>query len=211
MLSSILSFTVVAAVLTITPGVDTMLVLSQGLRDGRRTALACGLGINTGLVVWAAASVLGLSALLTASHVAYEAVRLLGAAYLVYVGARGLLMSRRRTERAAGDAPQPDTGARRSALAAYRRGITTNLLNPKVGIFYLSLLPQFAPPGHHSVAIMMLLGGIHLALSLLWLAAMAWLASRAQRALSPKLTTRLERISGAVMIALGLRIATQTN
>ncbi|NJC73569.1 LysE family translocator [Planosporangium thailandense] len=209
MLASILSFTVVAALLTVTPGVDTMLVLSQGLRGGRRTAVACGLGINTGLVCWAAASVLGLSALLAASHAAYEIVRLLGAAYLVYVGARGLLMTWRRRGGADGGAPVPGTETRRTALAAYRRGITTNLLNPKVGVFYISLLPQFAPAGHRSAAVMMLLAGIHLTLSIVWLTAMAWLASRVLRTLSTKVTTRLERISGAVMIGLGVRIAAQ--
>lgn len=211
MLGSILSFTVVATLLTVTPGVDTMLVLSQGLRSGRRTAVACGLGINTGLVVWAAASVLGLSALLAASHVAYEVVRLLGAAYLVYVGARGLLMTWRRRAAAEDNAPAPRGDARRSALAAYRRGITTNLLNPKVGVFYVSLLPQFAPAGHRGAAVMMLLAGIHLTLSVIWLGGMAWLASRVLRALSAKVTTRLERVSGAVMIGLGLRIAAQGN
>jgi threonine/homoserine/homoserine lactone efflux protein len=223
MLSSILSFTAVAAMLTITPGVDTMLVLSQALRDGRRNAVACGLGINTGLIGWAAASVLGLSALLAASQVAYDAVRLLGAGYLVYLGGRALLATRRRngrTERstparatngpAESSAPAPARG-RSTALAAYRRGVTTNLLNPKVGVFYVSLLPQFAPAGHHSAAMMLLLAGIHLALSLLWLGGLAWLASRARHVLSATVKTRLERISGVVMIGLGLRIATRPN
>ncbi|MGC9668296.1 LysE family translocator [Planosporangium sp. 12N6] len=219
MVSSILSFTVVAALLTITPGVDTMLVLSQGLRSGRRAAVACGLGVNTGLVGWAAASVLGLSALLTASHTAYETVRLLGAGYLVYLGVRGLMASRHRPRgagradsvQAAGAPVAADVpGAGRGALAAYWRGVTTNLLNPKVGVFYLSLLPQFAPAGHRGAAVMMVLGSIHLVLSLVWLTGVAWLASRARRALTPTLTNRLERVGAAVMIALGLRIATQT-
>jgi threonine/homoserine/homoserine lactone efflux protein len=99
----------------------------------------------------------------------------------------------------------------RTALAAYRQGITTNLLNPKVGVFYVSLLPQFAPAGHRSAAVMMLLAGIHLTLSLLWLGGMAWLASRVLSTLSARVTTRLERISGAVMVGLGPRIATQVS
>jgi threonine/homoserine/homoserine lactone efflux protein len=223
MLGSILSFTAVAVLLTITPGVDTMLVLSQGLRDGRRTAVASGLGINTGLVAWAAASVLGLSALLAASQAAYDTVRLLGAGYLVYLGARALLATWRRDARADRGTPAPAANdragigtpaparPRRTALAAYRRGVTTNLLNPKVGVFYVSLLPQFAPAGHRSAAIMMLLAGIHLVLSVLWLGGLAWLASRARHALSAKVKTRLERISGVVMIGLGVRIATRAN
>ena len=138
--ATILSFTLCAVLLTITPGADTLLVVTRGLRAGRRAALACALGVNVGLICWATLTVAGLSALVAASPWAYRCLQVAGALYLVRLGVLGLTR-RRRTPAATG------TGNVACGLwTAFRRGLVTNALNPKVGGFYVSLLPQFAPP-----------------------------------------------------------------
>src|SRR3712207_3888138 len=139
---AVLGFGLVALLLTITPGLDTALVLRAAITRGRRDAVATALGVVVGVLAWGAAAAVGVSALLTASTVAYDVLRLVGAGYLVWLGG-GILgrLVRPPAEAVAGSAPSPG-GAWRSA----RTGLLTNLLNPKVGAFYLSVLPQFLPP-----------------------------------------------------------------
>jgi len=193
----VLSFALVAAVLTITPGLDTMLVVRTGVQTGRRAAYAAAGGICLGCLVWATFSALGITAILVASHVAYSVLRWAGAAYLCYLGLRMLLSSKV-------DSP-PETAAPRSA---FRFGLTTNLANPKVGVLYLSVLPQFLPSTVNPFAGSMLLAGIHAAEGMLWFTLLIMAIDRTRRVLArPTIRQWLERATGAVLVALGIRLA----
>ena len=203
MLASAVSFAVFAMVLTITPGLDTVLVLRTRVSSGRRAAYAAGAGICTGCLVWALASALGITAILAASEVAYAVLRITGAAYLCYLGVRMLWQARRSTV----DSPEAPEHPR-SAWAAFRLGLTTNLANPKVGVFYLSVLPQFLPSNVNPLAGSMLLAGVHAAEGMLWFALLITAINRVRRTLTrPRVKQWLERATGAVLIGLGIRLA----
>jgi RhtB (resistance to homoserine/threonine) family protein len=201
-LGSLLAFAAVAAVLTITPGVDTLLMVRTAAVSGRRVAFAANAGISLGCLVWGVASAVGLTALLAASQLAYDAVRYAGAAYLLWLGIQAL---RSRAAIATLDpAEQPLVGAGR----AFRQGIVTNLLNPKVGIVYLSLLPQFIPPGYAPLPASLALVGVHLIEGVLWCAVLVMLVERVRTVLMrPRVKLWFERVTGAVFIGLGVRLA----
>ncbi|MFC6885070.1 MULTISPECIES: LysE family translocator [Actinomadura] len=203
MLAACLAFTAVAALMTVTPGLDTMLVLRTTVSGGRRAGALAGLGIASGCLAWAVASAAGLTALLAASRLAFDALRAAGACYLLCLGARALWQARR--------APAAeDPGAPPSGLAALRTGLVTNLLNPKIGVFYMSLLPQFVPHGAPVFGTSMLFAGIHAALGLLWSGALVGVAGAARRALSrPAVRRRVQQFMGLAFIAFGLRLATE--
>lgn len=203
MQTACLAFAAMAALLTITPGVDTMLVLRSTVAAGRRTGLLASAGVVTGLMCWALASAVGLTALLAASRLAFDVLRVAGACYLLWLGARALWTARRHTR----DTAEPPE-ARTSGLTAFRTGLTTNLLNPKVGVFYMSLLPQFVPDGASVFWTSMLFAVIHAAESLLWLAAIVGAAGAARRALArPAVKRRLQQLTGVAFVGFGLRLA----
>jgi threonine/homoserine/homoserine lactone efflux protein len=207
--TSLLAFAAFAAILTITPGPDTLLVLRASAAGGRGAGVAAASGIVVGCLVWAVASVVGLTALLATSQMAFDVLRIAGAAYLCWLGARALWSARR---------PAPVIGEPAGAAAvvfdrwsigrALRTGLTTNLLNPKVGAFYLSVLPQFLPTDVHPLAGGLALAAVHGIEGLLWLSLLAFLVARASGWLSrAAVRRRFEQVSGAVLIALGLRLA----
>ena len=199
-----LTFALVAGALTVTPGLDTALVLRAALTQTRREAVATGVGIVAGLFVWGAAAAVGVSALLTASQVAFDVLRYAGAAYLVFFGIRLLL---RAVRPRAGGTPVPEARPG-SAWRAARLGLATNLLNPKVGVFYVALLPQFVPPGSDPLAVGLLLASVHAALSLLWFAGLIALAGAAGRWLQRPSTARaIDGVTGATLIGFGVRLA----
>src|SRR5215471_13469413 len=143
-MSAVVTFVPAAALLVIAPGPDSLLVLRNSARGGRRAGLATAAGTVTGLLVWAAAAALGLAALLRASQIGYLVVRWAGAAYLVFLGSQLIWRSRR--SRGAEEQPGPvRAAASRRRLAGFLTGAGTNLLNPKVGIFFISFLPVFIP------------------------------------------------------------------
>lgn len=223
------TFIVVSALLTVLPGNDTALVTKTTLLEGRRAAFATTLGISAGVPIHAAASGLGLSAVLQASATAFELVKWLGALYLAYVGLQiirasfaseavlpggpiGLLRGRvggslRRGVRH-GEVQKPS--ARRGETGSFRRnfaqGLLTNVLNPKVALFYLTFLPQFIAPGQDVLLQSIGLGLIHVALGIPWLTAYAFMLDRLARAVRGA-RPWLERASGALLIGLGLRLA----
>ena len=201
---AVLGFGLVALLLTITPGLDTALVLRAAITRGRRDAVATALGVVAGVLAWGAAAAVGVSALLTASTVAYDVLRLVGAGYLVWLGGRILWrLVRHPAEAAAGSSPSPG-GAWRSA----RTGLLTNLLNPKVGAFYLSVLPQFLPPGTPALGMGLLLALIHAALSLVWFTVLVLGAVAARRWLQrPGVSRTVEGVTGVALLGLGLRLA----
>ncbi|MGZ3143294.1 LysE family translocator [Lentzea chajnantorensis] len=198
--TALLSFTLVALLTVITPGLETLLVLRTALLVGRRAALGVVVGSTLGCLVWAAAGLAGLTALLTASELAYDLVRVLGAAYLVYLGVKALWTARTPVDL---DEPAPVPSVR----AAVRIGLLTNLLNPKPGVFYLSLLPQFLPASAPSWGV--LLVAIHLGIGLLWFPVLIGLAARA-RAFLLRRRLLLDRLTATVLIALGLKLAAET-
>jgi threonine/homoserine/homoserine lactone efflux protein len=192
--SSVGAFAIFAAVLAITPGLDTMLVLRTAALGGRRAGLAAVAGIALGCLVWAVASALGVTAVLAASRLAFEVLRWAGVVYLCYLGVRALL--RKSTVE-----PLPPAGGIRS-------GLTTNLLNPKVGVFYLSVMPQFLPAGLPVFAGSLLLGAIHIGLGAVWLSLLVLVSHRAAGLLKrPTVRRRLEQLSGVVFLGFGLRLA----
>ncbi|WP_207394035.1 LysE family translocator [Actinomadura formosensis] len=203
MLTACLAFAVMAALLTITPGVDTMLVVRSTVAGGRRAGLLSSAGVVTGLMCWAMTSAAGLTALLAASGIAFGVLRVAGACYLMWLGARALWNARHRTRETAEAPWTPASGP-----TAFRTGLTTNLLNPKVGVFYMSLLPQFVPDGAPVFWTSMLFAAIHAAEGLLWLAAVVGAAGAARRALTrPAVKRRLQQITGLAFIGFGLRLA----
>jgi len=201
--TAVLAFAVVALALTLTPGLDTALVLRAAMTRGRREAAATAAGIVAGLFLWGAAAAVGVSALLTASELAYDVLRYAGAAYLVWFGLRLLI----RSVRGAAEAqPAGTTGS--SAWRAARQGLATNLLNPKVGVFYVALLPQFLPSGSDPLAVGLLLAGVHGLISVVWFAVLIALASALGRSLRRPATVRaIDAVTGTTLIGFGARLA----
>ena len=200
--TSVLTFALVALALTLTPGLDTALVLRAALTCGRRDAAATAAGIVAGLFVWGAAAAVGVSALLTASRVAYDALRLVGAAYLVWFGLRLLVRAVR------GAAAAPEGTAQSSPWRAARQGLATNLLNPKVGVFYVALLPQFLPSGSNSLAVGLLLAGVHALISVAWFALLILLASALTARLRRPSTVRvIDGVTGTALVGFGMKLA----
>lgn len=200
---SLIAFLAAAGLLTITPGVDTAMVLRSAAVEGRRRAAFAAIGISVGCLLWGAAVALGLGALLTASHAAYAALKWSGAGYLVYLGARLLWKPRVRFEIETGGAAK--TGSDGSSL---RRGLLTNLLNPKVGVFYVTFLPQFTPVGVDVGGYCFLLACIHVVLGTAWSAALITATTPLRAFLAkPKAVTMMDRATGAVFIAFGAGLA----
>jgi threonine/homoserine/homoserine lactone efflux protein len=195
--AALLSFSLVALLTVLTPGLDTVMVLRTALLNGKRAAMGVVVGITLGCLVWAVASLAGLTALLQASELAYDVVRWLGAAYLIYLGAKALWNSRKSVSL---DDSRPVPGAG----ASLRVGLLTNLLNPKVGVFYLSLLPQFMPAGEPAWGAALV--AVHLGLGLVWLPILIVVAGRA-RAFLLRQQALLDRLTASVFVALGLELA----
>ncbi|TQM83539.1 threonine/homoserine/homoserine lactone efflux protein [Saccharothrix saharensis] len=200
--AALLAFTVAAVLLTITPGLDTMMLLRMVLGGGRKAGVIGGFGTTLGCLVWGAASIAGLTALLVASRLAYDVVRYAGAAYLLWLGGSALWKSwRGRLERPV-DVPST------TSAQALRTGLTTNLLNPKIGVFYLSLLPQFLPADQASAGWGALLVGVHVAIGQVWQLVVVWLAGRAVVVLTrPAVRRWTERLTASVLVGFGLKVA----
>ncbi len=198
----LLAFVAAATLLTLTPGVDTAMVLRAATLLGRRQAVMASLGIALGCLIWGAAVSLGLGALLQASELAYTLLKLAGAAYLIWLGA-GLLWRPRTLL----DAEAPVT----ARDDAFLRGFLTNLLNPKVGVFYVTFLPQFVPQGTAVAGYSFFLAGLHVLLTLLWFAALIAATAPLGRFLRRAAVIKaLDRLTGGILIAFGLRLATSS-
>jgi threonine/homoserine/homoserine lactone efflux protein len=209
-LTATLSFAAAASLLVLAPGPDTLLVLRNALGAGRQKGLVTIGGIVSGLMVWATIAAIGLAALLRASEVGYTIVRVAGATYLIAFGVR-LLVARRSND----DTKQrierlPTPRSAKSTLAAYLSGLATNLLNPKVGIFFISFLPVFIPKGASVGWTSALFAAIFIVEGTAWLLAIVFFAARLGEAIRrPQVRRRLERLSGIVMIGFGIRLATE--
>ena len=204
--SRFLAFLGIAALLTIIPGADTALVTKNALSRGRTAAFFTTFGICLGCLCHATASALGLSVVLRESARAYQWVKLAGAAYLIYIGARSLWAARTNPKTELDNTPASGTNA--GLLRSFREGLFTNLLNPKVALFYLTFLPQFIAPGESVLRKSLFLASIHVLMGLAWLCSYAMLLDRMSSVLArPAVKRKLEAFTGAVLVAFGLRLA----
>jgi threonine/homoserine/homoserine lactone efflux protein len=208
-MNHLLAFLGIAALVIVTPGQDTALTIRNVLRGGRRSGVFTACGVALGQAVWALSASAGVTALLVASQPAFAAVRLAGAAYLVFIGAQAMVSAFRR-DRGAKHA-QGDRSTRRGApRVALRQGFLSNLGNPKMAVFFTSLLPQFVPDGHATFVTLLPLGLAFCTLTLAWLTGYACVVARAGDLLRrPRVRRTLDAITGAVLVGFGLRLATE--
>jgi RhtB (resistance to homoserine/threonine) family protein len=204
--TNIPAFLGVAAFVLVAPGPDTALVTKNALIHGRRTALATSVGVAAGLLVWTLASALGVAAVVHASATAFTTLKLVGAAYLVWLGIQAL----RSAGHGAGDGAAPEGGRRVSPRRGFRQGLISNLANPKIAVFFTSLVPQFVGSGRHVLLPSVLLGGLFVAMTVTWLSGYSLVAAKAGDLLTrPRVKAALDRFTGCVLIGFGLRLATE--
>jgi threonine/homoserine/homoserine lactone efflux protein len=196
MVGTLVSFAGIAALVSLTPGPATALVVRSAALRGRREALLVTLGNSTGIFMWALASVLGISALVAASETAFWVLKMAGAAVLIVLGVQALRGTR-------ADAP-PE----RSRRTAYGTGVMTSFANPKLAVFFIALFPQFVPSGAAVLPTTLAMAALLVAVDLVYFSLLALVVARAHHAVvSSKLARRVERLTGAVMIGLGVRVA----
>ena len=198
-------FVGIAAVVIIVPGPDTALVTRNAVLHGRRAALGTALGVNAGLSVWTVASAFGVASLVRASDIAFNALKLIGAAYLIWLGVQAFRAARRGGTHAGAE------GHPREALdgrGGFRQGALSNLANPKIAAFFTSVLPQFVSPGHGVLLASLALGAVFVLMTLAWLSAYALVAVKASNLLRrPRVSASVDRLSGLVLIGFGVRLA----
>ncbi|MEN3282494.1 MAG: hypothetical protein V7607_3634 [Solirubrobacteraceae bacterium] len=197
MLTSLLAFAPVAVVLTITPGAGTAMVVRSAVRGGRRRALVTTIGNSIGVLAWGCFAAVGIAAIVATSAEAFTAIKLVGAVVLLVLGLQSL-----RGRRAAAAVAAPEGGA------PLRDGLVTSLANPKLAVFFAALFPQFVPDGASVLISALLMAAMIVAFDLVWYSTLAYLVARARRAFveGPWLA-RAERVTGAVLVGLGVRLA----
>jgi threonine/homoserine/homoserine lactone efflux protein len=222
--TALLGFALASTLVILAPGPDSMLVMRNTMRGGRRAGWVTACGTLSGLTIWALAAALGLSALLRVSTVGYDILRFCGAAYLIWLGVTSFAHFRRKgtaepAAQAGGSAPAapgltgpgltgPGTARPRRA---YLNGLLSNLFNPKISVFFMAFLPAFVPAGASAAEFSLALGIWFIAETGLWLAVVAWLADRGVRWLRrPAVQRWIERVTGIVLIGFGIRLATES-
>ena len=206
-LAALLGFAAASVLIVLLPGPDTLVVVRNLLRGGRRRAIATVGGVLTGLVIWVAAASLGLSAVLQASHTGYDVLRYVGGAYLIWVGVQAL-----RSRAALTHEGQVAPARRYGPLlgSGYLAGLATDLLNPKVGVFFITFLPAFVPHGADVGVVTLLLGAIFALETLVYFVVLIGVADRIVSWMTdPRTRRRLDRGAGLVFIGFGLRLATE--
>ncbi|WP_242910697.1 LysE family translocator [Actinomadura terrae] len=223
-----------AVLIALAPGPSTVVIMRESARSGRRAGMATVLGNEAGVLVWGLAAAAGLSALLVASRLAYDGLRVVGAGVLVWFGVRALWRARRGAsgpepadpdagldaDSAAGPGAGPDAGLDAGPVAGpgggvgwrcFRMGLVTNAANPKAGVFAVSFLPQFVPEGWPVPVALAVFSVLWVVIDLVWYTGVVWLVASARRVVGrPAVRRRLEQVSGAVLVALGLRLAAET-
>jgi RhtB (resistance to homoserine/threonine) family protein len=205
--SHYLLFVGVVVAIALLPGPDTAVVTKNALMHGREAALGSAIGINVGLLIWTVATALGMAAILRSSAAVYDTLRLIGALYLIWIGARALWDSRQpRSQDAQAAAARRVVGRR----GGFRQGMISNLANPKVGIFFTSLLPQFVSPHGSALLQMLMLGSTFIVFNLAWLSGYAIAAVRLSDVLSrTRVKAAIDRVTGVVLVGVGLRLAVE--
>lgn len=203
---SIPEFLLIAVVVTITPGPGTATIMRMALRYGRRPAFSAVVGNSVGLFTWALLSAAGVSALIIASEVAHTVLRVGGAAFLIVLGVRSLLLlgSARPV-----DAPAPPEAGRRVTRTGWRVGLATSLSNPKLAVFFVALFPQFLAPGEPLLPMSLLMAAVVVALDVLWFGAIIYAVDKATMLLRPRVKRVMERVSGGALVAAGTLLAAE--
>ncbi|MGW6172811.1 LysE family translocator [Arthrobacter sp. NPDC055138] len=205
---ALLSFALVAGLLTLVPGMDTALVLRSAVSQGRGRAYATALGINTGALFWGIAAAVGTSALLTASETAFTVLKIAGAIYMVWLGGRMLWKSFRKRPADVPAAAGPEAPG--SYAQAWLTGVGTNLLNPKVGVFYMAMIPQFIPPDVSPALMGTALALVHNLEGLVFFSAIIWGTHVARQWLrTPAVVRAIDRIAGTVLVGFGVALAAE--
>jgi len=202
---SLVSFTFAATLLTLTPGLDTALVLRTAANEGSKKAFLAALGVNVGCLVWGAVVALGLGAILMASEMAFTLLKWAGAAYLCWLGINMLLKPR---DQMTAQSSEP---VKKSPILGgwFVKGLLGNVLNPKVGVFYVSLLPQFVATGYPVAAYTFGLAFIHVIVGIAWLSTLILATRPLSRWLRrPQVVRTLDRLTGLVFVAFAVRLAT---
>ena len=198
----LLAFLGISVLVIVTPGQDTALAIRNSLLGGRRPGVFTALGVSSGQAVWALATSVGLAALIVAFEPAFVALKLAGAAFLVYLGAQALLAAVR-----GGHVERGGGGGALSAGIAFRQGVVSNLGNPKMAVFFTSLLPQF---GAESFGGLLALGLVFCTMTFVWLSGYAFAVARVGDVLRrPSVRRAFDAVLGAVLVALGIRLATE--
>ena len=206
-LTTILPFLGISALVICTPGPDTALTIRNSLTGGRRAGVCTAAGVAAGQLVWTVGTSLGIASLLESSRPAFEALRLVGAAYLCVLGVQSLRIA---AHRPVPDSPEMVRRAQVQAGRAIRQGLLNNLANPKMAAFFLSLLPQFTEPGEPHLIHSLLLGLLFSVMTFAWLATYALILDRAHRVLNrPQVRRALGAISGIVLLGFGFRVAAE--
>lgn len=201
-LSLLAAFIAAALILTLTPGADTAIVLNAAVTEGRHSAILASLGIALGCLLWALAVSIGLGITLHTDQRTYQLFQFAGASYLLVLGVRLLIRPRATLEAL----PASELG--KQAQRAFRRGVLTNSLNPKVGLFYLTFLPQFVPAGPHAAAHTFVLACIHVALSALWFIVLIQATAPLRTLMSrSEVIKLLDRLTGLVFILFAAKLA----
>jgi RhtB (resistance to homoserine/threonine) family protein len=209
MLFALTTFTVAATLIVLLPGPDTLVTVRNIVRGGRSAGVATAGGILVGLTIWISVAALGLAAVLRASEIAYAALRVAGAAYLVWLGIQSLRAVRRpATETAAAEAAPPRRGLLGNGFTA---GLVTNLLNPKVGVFFVTFLPGFVPHGYPVGPTSLLFGAVFIVLSLAYYVVLVGLAGKVTSWMTtPKVRRRMDALTGTVLLGFGVRLALES-
>jgi threonine/homoserine/homoserine lactone efflux protein len=203
-MGAVWAFVGVAALVIVTPGPDTALTMRNALLGGRRAGVATAAGVVSGLTVWTMAASVGLAALLVASEPAFVALKLVGAAYLVFLGVQSLVHAWRGRP----NEERPRGGPRLGPRAAWRQGLLNDLGNPKIAVFFTTLLPQFAPAHGPAFASLLGFGLLFCAMTFGWLCVYSVVVARAGHALRrPRIRRALDAAMGATLVALGVRVA----
>ncbi|WP_188196327.1 LysE family translocator [Nonomuraea sp. SYSU D8015] len=201
----LLAFVGACVLVAMVPGVSTAIILRQTLRSGRGSGMAATLGNETGILLWGLAAAFGLSALLVASQLAYDVMRVIGAVVLVVMGAQSLWQARR------GAAPPPEVATAANWRGSYLAGVGTCVANPKAAVFAMSFLPQFVPAGHNVPVTLVTLAVVWVLVDLLWYGLLIWAVAKAKDWLGrPAVRRRLEQLSGVVLIGLGVRLVVES-
>jgi len=209
MASHLWAFLGISLLVIVTPGPDTALTIRNSLFGGRGCGIFTALGVSTGQAIWALATSAGVASLLLASAALFAEVKLVGAAYLVFLGLEALRHALR-PARAEPPLCAPGRPRRLTPVGAFRQGVVSNLANPKMAVFFISLLPQFAPAGGTTFAALAALGALFSAMTVVCLAGYALAVARAGDFLRrPTIKRRLAGVTGAALVALGLRLAVE--
>jgi threonine/homoserine/homoserine lactone efflux protein len=209
-MTSFLAFLGVSIIVIVTPGPDTAITIRNTLFGGRAGGIFTAFGIATGQTIWALATSIGIVALLIASEPLFLLVKYAGAAYLVWLGIQALREAFRPSARAQDARPAARPMQRLTPRTAFCQGVISDLGNPKMAVFFASLLPQFAPAGTGAFTALLLLGIVFALMTFIWLACYAFVVARAGDFLRrPNIRRGIEGITGTVLIALGIRIAAE--